>query len=142
MKRSEFKLLLEDWKKNFIAESPKDPYGVQQPLDQDDLDFAGDYDGMDSDSIETMDDMSMLDDDDKDLALGIDHLDSDDDSLKHYDHSLPSSDSEEGVDGFSGMYASDPTYSSGDYSSMGQDDENTIDISDIENVNLLDLDEF
>ena len=143
MKRNEFKLLIENWRKNFIIESPEDPYGVQQPLDQDDLNFASDRDEENTETL-TSGDFSDLDSDDKALARDdhSDYLDSSDDSLGHGGHSLPSSDSEEDIDGFSGIYDDDPTYTRGDHSSIGQDDESSIDISDIENVNLFDLDEF
>ena len=89
---------------------------------------------MDPDNVETMDDMknygdfSDLDSDDMALARGDDHSDYDD-SLSHGDHSLPSSDSEEDIDGFSGMYDDDPTYTHGDYSSMGGDElDNVVDL--------------
>ena len=131
MKRNEFKLLLEDWKKNFIVESPEDLYG----LDQDDLDFAGDYDGMDSDSVETMDDMSMSGDfsdlDSDDMSFARDgHSDYLDSGIDMGD-SIYSSDSEEGINGFSGMYDDDPTYSAGDHSSIGGDDLDSEDIDDL-----------
>ena len=133
MKRNEFKLLIENWRKNFIVESPEDPYGVQQPLGQDDLDFASDHDEMDQDSVGTMDDMSMsgdfsdLDRDDMALARGddhIDYLDSADDSLGHGGHSLPSFDTHS-QQSF-GRYPEDDEFDSAefdhDYSSIGGDD--------------------
>ena len=118
MKRNEFKLLLEDWKKNFIAESPEDPHGVQQRLGQDDLAFASDYDYLDSDSVETMDDMytsgdfSDLDSDDKSFAR--DGVGSEDEYRTY------SIDDEEAINGFSGVYDDDPTYTPGDYLFYGR----------------------
>ena len=64
MKRNEFKLLLEDWKKNFIVESPMSPEDVQYFSDDQDM-----VDTLDSNT----DNFSDLDQDDQDLALGVDH---------------------------------------------------------------------
>ncbi len=132
MKRNEFKLLIENWKKNFITESDL------SEISDDEL--KGDLeDYFDDGSFEEprLDDLGhpshIHSSDDKFLDSDIDK----DDFESTY-----SSDSEEGINGFSGIYDDDPTYSAGDHSSLGQDDENTIDISDIENVNLFDLDEF
>ena len=131
MKRNEFKLLIENWRKNFIVESPEDPYGVQQPLGQDDLEFAGDYDEMDPDNVETMADMrndgdfSDLDSDDMSFARDdhSDYLDTSDDSL-HGGHSLPSFDTHS-QQSF-GRYPEDDEFDSAefdhDYSSIGGDD--------------------
>ena len=121
MKREEFKLLIENWRKNFIVESPEhDPHGVQRDLDQDDFTFAGDYHDMPKDdlldnSTETMDDSMMqpaLDTDDMamlDLPHGAD------DASLDYAHSMPSNDEDRG---FSGVY-DDYSYESGDLSSLG-----------------------
>jgi len=85
MKRNEFKLLLEDWKKNLIVESPDDVPSI----DKDDLDYF--------------------------------FSDEENSAMSDYDYNTPtySSDSEEHIDGFSGVYDDDPTYTSGDYSSTG-----------------------
>lgn len=140
MKRNEFKLLLEDWKKNFIVENEENeiPVASDEEIARDYFNYF-DRDG----SLEKpgLDDLGhpshMHSPDDK-------FLDSDmnKDDFENKDDPTHSSDSEEDIEGFSGMYPDDPTYSAGDHSSLGQDDENTIDISDIENVNLFDLDEF
>ena len=144
MKRNEFKLLIENWRKNFIVESPEDPYGVQQPLGQDDLDFASDHDEMDQDSVETMDSMSMsgdfsdLDSDDMDMALArddhSDYLDSADDSLGH---SLPSYDthSQQSFAQYPGDDEFDSAEFDHDYSSMGGGELDNID-------DLLEIDEM
>tara|TARA_B100000927_G_scaffold207107_1_gene168172 strand:- start:1319 stop:1741 length:423 start_codon:yes stop_codon:yes gene_type:complete len=140
MKRNEFKLLLEDWKKNFIVENEENeiPVASDKEISQDYFDY---FDRDESLKKPRLDDlkhpshMHSSDDDPRELDLGPKDLE--DPSY----NSVPSNDSEEGIDGFSGIY-DDPTYSAGDHSSLGQDDENAIDISDIENVNLFDLDEF
>tara|TARA_B100001059_G_scaffold181387_1_gene182341 strand:- start:963 stop:1349 length:387 start_codon:yes stop_codon:yes gene_type:complete len=116
MKRNEFKLLIENWRKNFIVESPENPYSVQQTLDQDDLDyFASDYDDdLDQDSVETTDDMHT--------AIDFSDLDSDD-SLGHGGHSFASLDthSQESY----GQYPEDKELDTSeldyDYSSLGDE---------------------
>ena len=109
MKREEFKLLIENWRKNFIVESPEhDPHGVQHDLDRDDLAFADpkyadpDYqDDLLGDTAAAMDD-PMLDTDDM-AMLDLPHGADDD-----YDEGLYSMDSNDEGRGFSGVY-DDPT---------------------------------
>ena len=132
MKREEFKLLIENWRKNFIVESPKhDPHGVQRDLDQDDLYFADDYHDMPKDnlldnSVETMDDpsafgdFSHLDSFDKDFALDRNDHDEAMHSMDSSDEGLYSVDSNDEGRGFSGVY-DDYSYESGDFSSLGGD---------------------
>ena len=78
MKREEFKLLIENWRKNFIVESPEhDPHGVQHDIGSDDYDY---FHG---------DDMSSSHED-EDLLSNLDSLQ--DLENGEFDHSMPSYD--------------------------------------------------
>ena len=101
MKRNEFKLLLEDWKRNFIVESPE--------IGPEDVDFFADDGEMDQDGIENMDVIDM----DSDL------------NSEEEIHSIPSFDthSQQSL----GMYPGDNDLDSAeldyDYSSMAGSEE-------------------
>ena len=108
MKRNEFKLLLEDWKKNFIVESLPE---ISNDELKNDLEFFddGSFEEPGLDDLGHPSHMHSSDYDSQGLSLGSDDL----------ENPTYSSDSEEHIDGFSGMYPDDPTYTPGDVSSMG-----------------------
>lgn len=105
MKRNEFKLLLEDWKRNFIVENEENeiPVASNREIAKDYFDYFNPDESFDE--------------------PGLDEPGLEDPSY--------SSDSEEDIDGFSGMYPDDPTYTPGDFSSMGNNDLDGEDIDDL-----------
>jgi len=111
MKRNEFKLLLEDWKKNFIVESGLPPSNDELKDDLEGYFDDGSFEEPGLDDLGHPSHMHSSDYDSQGLSLGPNDLEDSD--------STYSSDSEEHIDGFSGMYPDDPTYTPGDYSSMG-----------------------
>lgn len=98
MNKNEFKLLLENWRKNLVVEGPDDV----PEIDKDDLDFF-------SDNL---------------------FSDEENDAMSDYDAPSYSSDSEESIDGFSGMYPDDDTVPPPDES--GYFDESDEDFGDVE----------
>ena len=110
MKRNEFKLLLEDWKKNFIVESDL-PEISNDELESDLEGYFddGSFEEPGLDDLGHPSHMHSSDYDSQGLSLGSDDL----------ENPTYSSDSEEHIDGFSGMYPDDPTYTPGDHSSIG-----------------------
>ena len=110
MKRNEFKLLLEDWKKNFIVESDL-PEISNDELESDLEGYFddGSFEEPGLDDLGHPSHMHSSDYDSQELSLGSDDL----------ENPTYSSDSEEHIDGFSGMYPDDPTYTPGDHSSIG-----------------------
>ena len=132
MKRNEFKLLIENWRKNFIVESSgKSEVGPE--------DAAFFMDDMHDEDIDTLDadtsDFSDLSPEDMDLARGIDHYPverqphPDGSSAIYYPGETDSRSDDVDIDQSYGLYPDDPE--SGDfnpdydYSSL-PDDENLL----------------
>lgn len=111
MKRNEFKLLIENWRKNFILES-EIPETSDDEIKQDYFDYFND-ESLDEPGLGDLDHPSHM------HSTDYDSLDLED--LENPEDPTYSSDSEEDIDGFSGMYPDDPTYTPGDFSSMGED---------------------
>ena len=109
MKRNEFKLLIENWRKNFIVESGI-PKTSDEEIKQDYFDYFNDG-SLEEPGLDDLDHPSHM------HSPDYDSLD-----LEDLENPTYSSDSEEDIDGFSGMYPDDPTYTPGDYSSIGGDD--------------------